>query len=200
VHVIGLTGGIGSGKSTVAQFLRELGATVIDADEGARAAVEPGTTGFERVVAEFGEEFVTDGKIDRARLAELVFEQDPDARRRLNSIVWPLVREWMAERQRDAQERGESVVVLEVPLLFEGGLHATMDAVIVVYIPSQLEVRRLMEKGYTEEQARARMSAQLSLEEKARQADYVIDNSGTREETKDRTAGVWREITARAAG
>jgi dephospho-CoA kinase len=200
VHVIGLTGGIGSGKSTVAQFLRELGATVIDADEGARAAVEPGTTGFEKVVAEFGDEFVTDGKLDRARLAELVFERDPDARRRLNSIVWPLVREWMAERQQEAQERRESVVVLEVPLLFEGGLHATMDAVIVVYIPSQLEVRRLMEKGYTEEQARARMSAQLSLEEKARQADYVIDNSGTREETKERTADMWREITARAAG
>ncbi len=200
MHVIGLTGGIGSGKSTVAQLMRDLGATVIDADEGARAVVEPGTIGFERVVAEFGPEFVHEGRLDRARLAELVFEQDPDARRQLNSIVWPLVREWMAERQREAAARHDPVVVLEVPLLFEGGLHATLDAVIVVYIPSQLQVRRLMEKGYTEEQARARMSAQLSLEEKAGQADYVIDNSGTREETKERTADVWREITARAAG
>jgi dephospho-CoA kinase len=92
------------------------------------------------------------------------------------------------------------VVVLEVPLLLEGGLHANMDAVIVVYIPSQLQVRRLMDKGYTEEQARARMSAQLSLEEKARQADYVIDNTGTLDQTRERTGEVWREIAARAAG
>lgn len=200
MHVIGLTGGVGSGKSTVAAFLRELGADVIDADEGARAVVEPGTPGLERVVAEFGEEFLTDGRLDRARLAELVFERDPDARRRLNSILHPLIREWMAERQRQAEERGEGVVVLEVPLLFEGGLHATMDAVIVVYIPSQLQVRRLIDKGYTEEQAQARMAAQLSLEGKGSQADYVIDNSGTREETKERTADVWREITTRVQG
>jgi dephospho-CoA kinase len=200
MHVIGLTGGIGSGKSTVAGFLREMGATVIDADEGAREVVEPGTVGFERVVAEFGPGFVHEGRLDRARLAELVFESDPDARRRLNSIVWPLVRDWMAERQRGAAARNDPVVVLEVPLLFEGGLHANMDAVIVVYIPSQLQVRRLMDKGYTEEQARARMSAQLSLEEKARQADYVIDNTGTLDQTRERTGEVWREIAARAAG
>jgi dephospho-CoA kinase len=198
VHVIGLTGGIGSGKSTVAAFLGELGVTVIDADRGARVVVEPGTEGLDRLVREFGPDVLRDGHLDREWLARVVFEDDPEARRRLNSIVHPLVRDWMAEQQNQAADRGDEIVVLDVPLLFEGGLHASLDAVIVVYVPEALQLERLAGRGYTEKQARARIAAQIALDEKARKADYVIDNSGTREETRERTADVWRQIEARA--
>src|SRR5947209_18606157 len=104
-------------------MLRELGATVIDADEAARAVVEPGTPGFEAVREAFGDRFVRDGRLDRAALAELVFN-DEEARRRLNAITHPLVREWMAARQLEAERRGDPLVVLDIPLLFENGLEA----------------------------------------------------------------------------
>jgi len=120
MDLIGLTGGIGSGKSTVSGFLRELGARVIDADEGARAVVEPGTAGFAAVVAEFGPEVVRDGRLDRQRLAEIVFN-DKQALRRLNAVVHPLVREWTAARLAEAAGDGAELAVQDIPLLFESG-------------------------------------------------------------------------------
>src|SRR5438270_8337538 len=120
LKLMGLTGGVGSGKSTVAGILRELGAAVIDADEATHAVYEPGTAGFEAVVREFGESIVRDGRIDRERLGRLVFN-DEESRRRLNAIVHPLVREWMAARTAEAIEGGAQVVVQEVPLLYENG-------------------------------------------------------------------------------
>ena len=134
MKLIGLTGGAGSGKSTVAAMLKDLGAAVVDADEAAHAVYEPGTTGFEAVVQEFGSDFVLDGQIDRARLGELVFK-DQDARRRLNAIVHPLVRDWMAERTAGALRDGAEVVVQDVPLLFENGLEPLYSAVVMVYVP-----------------------------------------------------------------
>lgn len=199
MDLIGLTGGIGSGKSTVAGMLRELGATVIDADEAARAVVEPGTAGFSEVVDAFGGEFVKAGRLDRAALAQLVF-RDREARLRLNSITHPLVRDWMLERQQEAERRGEERVVLEIPLLYENGLDAAMKAVIVVTVPEALEVRRLVEgQGYSEAHARARIASQMPLEEKVRRAAHVIDNSGSREETRRQTVETWRSITRRPA-
>jgi dephospho-CoA kinase len=199
MDLIGLTGGIGSGKSTVAAMLRELGATVIDADEAAREVVEPGTPGFDEVVKEFGTGIVRDGRLDRARLADLVF-RDAEARQRLNRIVHPRVRDWMAARQAEAEARGEDVAVLEIPLLYENHLEAAMKAVILVHVPEALQVRRLVEqgRGFTPEQAQARIAAQMPIDEKAARATYVIDNSGSLEETRRQVERVWRQIRGTA--
>src|SRR5919201_300264 len=194
MEVIGLTGGIASGKSTVASMLRELGATVIDADEAARAVVEPGTPGLRTVVEAFGPEVLDGDRLDRARLGQLVF-RDQAARRKLEAITHPLVRAWMAERQREAAERGEARVVLDIPLLFENGLDAAMKAVIVVYAPEELQVERLVDRnGLAEDEARRRLAAQLPIEEKRARATYVIDNSGSLEDTRAQTEKLWREL------
>jgi dephospho-CoA kinase len=195
MDMIGLSGGIGSGKSTVSGFLRELGAHVIDADEGARAVVEPGTPGFDAVVAEFGPELVQAGRLDRPRLAAIVFN-DKHALERLNAIVHPLVREWTVARLAEAEAAGIEVVVQDIPLLFENGYEPLFKATIVVYIPEWLQVQRLIAKGMAEADARARIANQLPIEGKRSRATYVIDNSRTPEETRAQTKKVWTEITA----
>jgi dephospho-CoA kinase len=172
-------------------MLRELGAEVLDADDAAHAAYEPGSPGFEEVVREFGSEFVRDGRIDRARLGELVFN-DKDARLRLNAIVHPLVREWMAARTAEAAERGAAVVVQEVPLLFENGLERLYSSVVLVYVPESVQLERLVEgRGLTEKRARAIIAAQMPIEEKRDRAQHVIDNSGTREATRAQVDAQW---------
>jgi dephospho-CoA kinase len=194
VKLIGLTGGVGSGKSTVAAMLRELGAEVVDADEASHAAYEPGTPGFALVVREFGDDYVRDGRIDRPRLGRLVFK-DADARRRLNAIVHPLVREWMAERTADAALRGAAVVVQDVPLLFENGLERLYSSVILVYVPEEVQVERLVKgRGFTPEQAREVIAAQMPIEEKRRLAHHVIDNSGTTEHTRAQAIDLWTHL------
>lgn len=193
MKLIGLTGGAGSGKSTVSAMLKELGATVIDADEAAHAAYEPGSPGFEAVVREFGPEFVKDGRIDRARLGQLVFH-DKDSRRRLNAIVHPLVREWMAARTAEAIEGGAEVIVQDVPLLFENGLAGLYSTVVLVYVPEHLQVTRLVEgRGLERERARAMIASQMPIEEKRKLAPQVIDNSGTQVETRRQVGQLWRE-------
>jgi len=195
MDLIGLTGGIGSGKSTVSGFLRELGARVIDADEGARAVVEPGTPGYAAVVAEFGPEVVRGGRLDRQRLAEIVFN-DKEALQRLNAIVHPLVREWTAARLAEAAAGGAEIAVQDIPLLFEGGYEPMFRSTILVHVPERLQLERLVERGMPEADARARIANQLPIDEKLARATYVIDNSGTREETRAQTEKVWTEITA----
>lgn len=191
MKLIGLTGGSGSGKSTVAMLLRELGAVVVDADEAAHAVYEPGTPGFEAVIREFGDYYVRDGRIDRQRLGELVFK-DAASRRRLNAIVHPLVREWMASRTVEAAERGAGVVVQDVPLLFENGLERLYSSVVVVYVPEELQLERLVKgRGFTPERARAVIAAQVPIEEKRRRAHHVIDNSGTTEQTRAQVEQLW---------
>jgi dephospho-CoA kinase len=191
LKLIGLTGGAGSGKSTVAAMLRDIGAEVLDADEAAHAAYEPGSPGFDEVVREFGSEFVRDGRIDRGRLGELVFN-DRDARLRLNAIVHPLVREWMAARTAEAAQRGAPVVVQDVPLLFENGLERLYSSVVLVDVPEGIQLKRLVEgRGLSEERARAMIAAQMPIEEKRRRAQHVIDNSGTREETRAQVERLW---------
>jgi dephospho-CoA kinase len=195
MDLIGLSGGIGSGKSTVSGFLRELGARVIDADEGARAVVEPGTPGFDAVVAEFGPEVVRDGRLDRQRLAGIVFN-DKHALERLNAIIHPLVREWTAARLADAAGEGAEVVVQDIPLLFENGYEPLFRSTILVYVPESLQLERLVARGMPEADARARIANQAPIDEKRARASYVVDNSGTREETRAQTEKVWTEITA----
>jgi dephospho-CoA kinase len=193
LKLIGLTGGAGSGKSTVSAMLKELGATVIDADEAAHAAYEPGSPGFESVVREFGREFVRDGHIDRARLGELVFH-DGDARRRLNAIVHPLVREWMAARTAEAVEAGAEVVVHDVPLLFENGLERLYSTTVLVYVPEPIQVKRLVDgRGLSEDRALAMIASQVPIEEKRKLAAHLIDNRGSREATQEQVNRIWRE-------
>jgi dephospho-CoA kinase len=193
LKLIGLTGGAGSGKSTVSAMLKELGATVIDADEAAHAAYEPGSPGFDAVVREFGPEFVKDGRIDRARLGQLVFN-DEDARHRLNAIVHPLVREWMAARTAEAVEAGAEVVVQDVPLLFENGLERLYSTSVLVYVPEPLQVERLVSgRGLSEDRARAMIASQMPIDKKREIAHHVIDNSGTRGETRDQVDRLWRD-------
>jgi len=196
LKLIGLTGGAGSGKSTVAEMFRQLGAAIVDADEASHAVYAPQTPGFEAVVSEFGPGYLRNGEIDRARLGELVFH-DEDARRRLNAIVHPLVREWMAERTVAAADDGKEIVVHDVPLLFENALEPMYGDVVLVYTPEKLQVRRLVAgRRMDPDRARAIIAAQLPIEEKRRRAQHVIDNSGSREHTREQVEKIWTELTS----
>src|SRR5205807_2322622 len=153
----------------------------------------------EQVVSAFGPEVVRQGRLDRARLAEIVFH-DQAALSKLNEITHPLVREWAAGQVAQAAEAGVEVVVQDVPLLFENGIEGLFKATVLVYVPEALQVERLVARGMTEDDARARIANQLPIEEKRERATYVIDNSGSREATRAQTSRVWTAITAKAKG
>lgn len=193
MDLIGLTGGIGSGKSTVTGMLRELGATVIDADEAARAVVVPGAPALAEIEREFGTAVIQDGRLDRQRLADLVFGK-PELRQKLEAIMWPRIREWMAARVIEAADRGEDRVVLDIPLLFEARNPDDFQAVIVVAAPPEEQVRRLIARGLREDDVRARIADQLPLAEKVKRATHVIDNSGSLEETRRQVQELWERL------
>jgi dephospho-CoA kinase len=177
-------------------MLREHGAEIVDADEAAHAAYEPGTPGFDAVVREFGKEYVRNGNIDRHRLGELVFN-DAGARHRLNAIVHPLVRQWMAARTAEAAEHQAGVVVQVVPLLFENGLERLYSSIVLVYVPEQTQMERLVSgRGLSDERARAILAAQMPIEDKRRLAHHIIDNSGTTDETRDQVDRLWKVLVA----
>ncbi|MBO8194613.1 dephospho-CoA kinase [Streptomyces oryzae] len=193
---VGLTGGIGSGKSEVSRLFAECGAVVVDADRIAREVVEPGTPGLAAVVAEFGEEVLApDGSLDRPRLGSLVFA-DPERLAALNAIVHPLVGERSAELERAARDADEdAVVVHDVPLLAENGLAPLYDKVVVVDAAPETRLDRLVRlRGMAEEEARARMAAQASREERLAVADIVIDNDGPLEKLAPRVREVWQQL------
>jgi dephospho-CoA kinase len=195
LKLIGLTGGAGSGKSTVAAMFRELGAIIVDADEASHAVYEPGTAGFREVVEAFGGEYVRDdGRIDRAQLGELVFK-NPDARKKLNAIVHPLVRQWMAERTAEAVEGGAEVVIQDVPLLFENGLQGLFSSTILVFADAETQLSRLTEgRGLSLERARSMLASQMPIDEKRALADHIIDNGGTRDETRRQVEELWARV------
>lgn len=196
--IVGLTGGIASGKSTVSRVLRELGAVIIDADVAAREVVMPGSEGLARVASEFGKEvLLSDGSLNRKLLGQIIFG-DPEARRRLESITHPLIYRRMAQDLNCAAAEGAQVIILDIPLLFETGLFLdTIDESVVVYVRPEIQLQRLMERdGLSEEEAEQRIRAQLPLEEKARRAEHVIDNSGSPEETRKQVETLWREWRA----
>ncbi|HEY8483220.1 MAG TPA: dephospho-CoA kinase [Longimicrobiales bacterium] len=196
---VGLTGNIASGKSTVAEVWRRLGARVIDADELARRAVEPGTPGLERVVREFGPEVLDErGRLDRAALRRIVF-RDPEARRRLEAIVHPEVRRLRAEEEARARAEGVRILVHDIPLLFELGMEKEFDVVVLVDARPELRLERLVrERGLSEEEARRMIEAQMPSEAKRPKADLVIENEGTREELEAKAKEAWRELERRA--
>jgi dephospho-CoA kinase len=188
---IGLTGGIGSGKSTVSALLAARGAVIVDADRIAREVVEPDTPGLARIVEAFGEGVLApDGSLDRAALAAVVFAE-PEARRQLDGIVHPLVRARAAELARAAPP--DAVVVNDVPLLVETGQASSYDLVLVVEADPATRVSRLVQRGLTAEDARARMEAQASDEERRAVADVVLDNSGTPEALAEQVDRFWTE-------
>ncbi|MFC0597020.1 dephospho-CoA kinase [Streptomyces palmae] len=196
---VGLTGGIGAGKSEVSRLLSSYGAVLIDSDRIAREVVEPGTPGLAAVVEAFGPEVLTaEGALDRPRLGALVFA-DPERRAVLNGIVHPLVRDRSAELAAAAGP--DAIVVNDVPLLTENGLAPLYDLVIVVDAAPQTQLDRLVRlRGMTEEEARARMAAQAPRAERLAVADVVIDNDGPLEALEPQVRKVWAELLERAAG
>lgn len=200
---VGLTGGIGSGKSTVSARLAELGAVILDADKAARAVVEPGTPGLAAITAAFGAGVLAaDGSLDRARLAEIVFA-DEAALGTLNAITHPLIHEYIGAAEEAAIAAGGDDVVLvhDVALLAEWGRAKEFELVIVVDVPADTQLERLTgARGMAEDQARARMAAQATREQRLAVADIVIDNSGSREDLDRRVDEVWAELQARARG
>ncbi len=197
--LVGLTGGIGSGKTTVARLLKERGAVVFDADALARSATMPGTPGHERVVERFGSNVLAPGgDIDREALASIVFS-DPAARRDLEAIVHPEVRRRFAEGA-EAYRDTDRVVVFSSPLLVETGMHTAFEVLIVVATTVQTQVERLLrDRGMAEASIRGRIAAQRPLEDKAAVADILIDNEGDLEELAGQVDRAWAELSARAA-
>jgi dephospho-CoA kinase len=180
LSVFGLTGGIGSGKSTAAALFRERGVPIVDADELAREAVAPGSTGLADVAAAFGSEILAaDGGLDRKKLGALVFS-DTLARERLNAITHPIVRRLSQERFRALDEQGVTLAGYDVPLLFEVGLDAVLRPIVVVTAREATQLERILARdGISEQAARERLAAQLPLSDKQKRADYVLYNNGT---------------------
>ncbi|MFE1960418.1 dephospho-CoA kinase [Streptomyces sp. NPDC059479] len=195
---LGLTGGIGAGKSEVSRLLTGYGAVLIDSDRIAREVVEPGTPGLAAVVAEFGPEVLTaDGRLDRPKLGAIVFA-DQDRLRALNAIVHPLVRARSAELESGAGP--DAIVVHDVPLLVENGMTGLFDLVVVVDASPETQLDRLVrQRGMAESEARDRMAAQATREERRAVADVVIDNDGPLERLESRVREMWKELTERAA-
>ena len=197
---VGLTGGVASGKSTVSAILRGLGAVVIDGDVLAREVVARGTPGLDAVVAEFGPGLLTpEGDLDRPAMGRLVFGSSDGgaARRRLEAIVHPLVYERIQELEAEAP--AGTLVVHDIPLLAENGREGDFDAVIVVEVPEETQVERMVgQRGWTEQDARARIAAQATPGQRRAIATYLIDNTGTREDLRDRVTEVFDQLrTAR---
>ncbi|MEP7048987.1 MAG: dephospho-CoA kinase [Pseudomonadota bacterium] len=197
MKVFGLTGGIGSGKSQVARRLRERGLPVVNADQLARLAVAPGSTALARIVAAFGADALTQtGELDRALVAARVFS-DPEARRALDAIVHPVVRQLAALQFAELAEQGEPLACYEVPLLYEVGLEKAYSPVVVVSAPADLLRERLaLRDGLSAAQIEARIAAQMPLEEKVRRADYVLDNDGSLAQLRERSDAVLDALCA----
>lgn len=197
MRVIGLTGGIASGKSTAAEILAELGARVVDADQIARDVVQKGQPALADIVATFGEGVLTpDGELDRRRMGALVFG-DVDSRRKLNAITHPRIAAETQARLGQLREAGAPLAVYEAALLVENGAQAGLDGLIVVACEPATQRARLMARdGLTAAEADARLAAQLPLADKIAVADWVIDSNGTLDETRTATRRVWDEVVA----
>ena len=196
---VGLTGNIAAGKSTVADVWRSMGATVVDADELSRRAVEPGTPAHAAIAREWGTWVLEDGgALDRAALRQIVFA-DPEARARLEGIVHPAVAALRDEAYRQAADRGEKVVVADIPLLFEVGMADEFDVVVLVDAPEEVRLARIVaDRGLDEDEARRMVAAQMPAELKRARADIVVPNTGTLGDLQDTARDVWRQLARRA--
>jgi dephospho-CoA kinase len=194
---VGLTGGIGSGKSTVADELARRGAVIIDADQLAREVVEPGTPGLAQIVARFGNRVLIDGRLDRAALAKIVFA-DPQVRQELESIIHPAVRRRAAELEAAAPSR--SIVVHVIPLLVETGQAANFDVVVVVDVGSETQLDRLLARAeLSAEEARSRIAAQANRAQRLAAADVVLDNNGSLVDLHAQLDDLWSNLVSTEA-
>ncbi|MEK4748568.1 dephospho-CoA kinase [Niallia sp. FSL W8-0177] len=182
--IVGLTGGIASGKSTISSYYQSLNIPIIDADIESRLAVEKGEPAYLKIASHFGKGVLhSDGTLNRQKLGEIIFSNEEE-RRVLNSIVHPDVRRRMDEKQKKAVESGEKVVILDIPLLFENKLNHTVDRTILVYVDQDTQITRLMKRNdLSYEQALKRINTQMPLQEKLALADEVINNNGSMEES-----------------
>jgi len=198
MKIIGLTGGIGSGKSTVSKFLAHLGAVVIDADKVGHEVFKPGTKAWQEVVDAFGQGIISaDGTIDRRKLGEIVFS-NPGARAKLNQVMHPLIYEQAKSRIEEYGKKGAAIIIVEAPLLLEAGWKSLVDEVWVTSASEATVIKRLKEqKGLPEAQSLARIRAQLTDEERIRQADVVIDTDCALDELKERVEALWRKLRSR---
>ncbi|NLC07957.1 MAG: dephospho-CoA kinase [Syntrophomonadaceae bacterium] len=196
MKVIGLTGGIASGKTTVSNYLRELGAVIIDTDILAREIVEPGTPAWQEIVDYFGPGVLTpEGNLDRLALGQIVFS-NPVAREKLNQMTHPRIKEKTREQlDHLAMERPETVAVVDAPLLIEASFTTLVDQIWLVAVDEQTQIARLKTRnGMSEEEARSRIASQMALSEKLKLADKVIDNSGSLAATLSQVRGLWDEL------
>ena len=185
---VAVTGGIGSGKSAVGEILEELGAVIVDADELARTVIERGNSGYDQVIATFGDEVLTSGEIDRAKLAGLVFS-DPELRKKLEGIIHPLVREAAEEIMKSAPSG--SVVVNEIPLLFETNGAKRFDFVIAVQTPMELRIERLSQRGMKLYEIEKRIAVQASDQERASIANVIVVNDGSLDQLRSKVEELW---------
>ena len=183
--IIGLTGSIASGKSTVSNMLKEYGFPIVDADVVARQVVEPGSETLKKIAEAFGEEVLTEnGELDRKKLGSIIFN-DEEKRQLLNSIMHPAIRKEMLRQRDEYLEKGEKTVIMDIPLLFESKLQHFVDKILVVSVSEDVQLERLMKRNQlTEEEAKARIQSQLPLSVKEQGADAVINNNGSIEETR----------------
>ena len=183
--IIGLTGGIASGKSTVANMLKNEGITVIDADVESRLAVEQGEEAYDHIVNHFSKSILLeDGSINRAKLGEIIFN-NKEERMKLNEIVHPAVRKRMLQKKESAKNNGEAIIIMDIPLLFESKFTELVDKTLLVFVDEDIQLQRLMERNhYSKQEALARIHSQMPLAEKKRLADVVIDNNGSLEQTE----------------
>ena len=196
MYRIGLTGSIATGKSTVTNMLKELGAFVIDCDKTARDVVAPGTRGLAKIEAAFGKDAVAaDCSMDRVYIGDLVF-RDPGMKKRLENILFPLIFEALDEEFLRLEREGATpVVFLDMPLLYEVKYDSYVDEVWLVYVPFEVQLSRLMKRnGYTKEEALLRIHSQISVDKKKSLAQQVIDNSGTLEDTKEQVRSLWETL------
>jgi len=193
--VVGLTGGIASGKSTVANILTQLGAHMIDADEISRKMLEPGMPAFEEIRENFGNVILRpDRTVDRKKLGQLVFS-DRDSLRKLNAIMHPyIIRAEKKETETSLHRNPKTIVVINAAILIESGHYKDMDKIIVVDVPEEVQVERSKESGITEDETRARIKAQIPRKERLQYADFVIDNNQAIEETRAATEKVFSEL------
>ncbi|MGI5862562.1 MAG: dephospho-CoA kinase [Myxococcales bacterium] len=198
MKLIGLTGGIASGKSTVAAMLARAGVPVLDADKLSRKVVEPGKPAYREIAGRWPEVLSPDGTIDRPKLGRIVFADNAQLRE-LRAMVVPRVVDELRREIAALEARGEPVCVVEAATLFEENLEHLFDGVLLVSAPPELQVRRLIERnGYSEEHARQRLAAQMSLEEKRRRSRWIVENAGRPEELEQRVREVWERILREA--
>ncbi|RKD23794.1 dephospho-CoA kinase [Ammoniphilus oxalaticus] len=194
--IVGLTGSIACGKTTVANMFKEMGCPIVDADLVAREVVMPGERGLQLVSERFGADVLAeDGTLNRKALGKIIFDE-PAARADLNAILHPLIRQRMQEKKEEALQSDSPFVIMDIPLLYENEHETTVDYVVVVYIPEHVQLDRLMQRdGFSAQEAKKRIASQMDIEEKRKRADYVIDNDGSLENTRRQVEKIFNQLS-----